>query len=59
MKLFQIDEGYVVRSIGKLPKKIRSAYSVWRNILVHDLGNIRAGLTGVIGLYLCKNIIRR
>ena len=36
MKLFQIDEGYIVRSIGKLPKEIRSTYSVWRNILVNE-----------------------
>lgn len=51
MKLFQIDESYVVRGLSKLPKEIRPAYSVWRNVLLCDGFK---GLRNIKGFHLEK-----
>jgi Txe/YoeB family toxin of Txe-Axe toxin-antitoxin module len=51
MKFFQIDESYVVKPLGKLPKEIRAAYSVWRNILIHEGFN---GLRNIKGFHMEK-----
>jgi len=36
VKLLGMDESHVVRGLSKLPKEIRAAYSVWRNIMLYD-----------------------